>query len=469
MPTLFRDKLVNGSVGTTILADNSVTDAKLRDSGPLSVIGRAANSSGDPADISAVAASDAVLRESASTVGWGTVATAGIASKAVTDAKLRDSGLLSVIGRAANSSGVPADISTTAATGAVLRESGSTLGFGTVATAGIADNAITAIKLADSAHGYGQQGMTNGTLSVTAAGSALTVALKTLAGSDPSATDPVDFFFRNATGTTGDFVRLRVTGAASMTISSGSTLGVSSSFGFRVWIVGFNDSSTFRLGVFQSSNRVGNSEQINPLVEGLASSTAEGGAGAADSEGVIYTGTAVSSKPMLVLGYAEWNSSGLTAGTWTTTNLSTVQLYGPGICLPGRVLQKVTAVTSPNANTASATFVITNTTISITPTSAANLIEVLCIAYMQNNTAGDGLDVQWSRGNTNNTNMIGSRAQIVNGAGIINIFNGSCMAFDFPNTTSLQTYGVQYRVVTGGTGFFGGALPIMLTATEYQT
>lgn len=217
-PGITSADIVDGTIVEADLADNAVTNAKLRDSGPLSVIGRAANSTGDPADISATAASGAVLRESGSTVGFGTVATAGIADDAVTfakmqnittarllgrntagtgdvelirlaaggslefsttnlqraaltgdvtaaadsnattiandavnNAKLRNSGALSVIGRSANSTGDPADISATAATGAVLRESGSVLGFGTVATAGIADNAVTYAKMQDTA------------------------------------------------------------------------------------------------------------------------------------------------------------------------------------------------------------------------------------------------------------------------------------------------------------------------------
>jgi len=40
-------------VDTSQVADNAITDAKLRDGGACSVIGRSANSSGDPADISA--------------------------------------------------------------------------------------------------------------------------------------------------------------------------------------------------------------------------------------------------------------------------------------------------------------------------------------------------------------------------------------------------------------------------------
>lgn len=142
------------SNATTIVA-NAVGDTKLRDSGALSVVGRSANTTGDPADISAVAASGAVLRESGSTLGFGTVATAGLADNAVSDAKLRDSGALSVVGRSANTSGDPADISAVAASDAVLRESGSVVGFGTIATAGIAAGAVTEAKqtLADNTTG----------------------------------------------------------------------------------------------------------------------------------------------------------------------------------------------------------------------------------------------------------------------------------------------------------------------------
>ncbi len=138
----------SGSQAATI-ADAAVTSAKLRDSIALSVIGRNQNSVGVPDDIPAVNGSDSVLRENGGSLGFGTVGTAGIRTAAVTNAKLRDSGPLSVIGRSANSTGAPADLSATAASGAVLRESGSVLGFGTIATAGIAAAAVTNAKLAN--------------------------------------------------------------------------------------------------------------------------------------------------------------------------------------------------------------------------------------------------------------------------------------------------------------------------------
>lgn len=74
------------------------------------------------------------------------VTTGKLADNAVSNTKLRDSGAMSVIGRSANSTGDPADI-TAGTDGYVLRRSGTTLGFGQVATAGIADNAITEAKL----------------------------------------------------------------------------------------------------------------------------------------------------------------------------------------------------------------------------------------------------------------------------------------------------------------------------------
>lgn len=126
------------------LADNSVTDAILRNSGALTVVGRSLNSIGDPADITATPASDAVLRESGSTVGFGTIATGGIADAAISNALIRDSAALSVLGRASNSSGDVDDIAGT--DGQVLRVSGTTLGFGEIATAGLSNNAVSYAK-----------------------------------------------------------------------------------------------------------------------------------------------------------------------------------------------------------------------------------------------------------------------------------------------------------------------------------
>lgn len=82
----------------------------------------------------------------------GTIATGDLANNAVDSTKLRDSAALSVIGNATNAAADPADIAA-ATDGHVLRRSGTALGFGTVASAGIADAAVTAAKLSGAQSG----------------------------------------------------------------------------------------------------------------------------------------------------------------------------------------------------------------------------------------------------------------------------------------------------------------------------
>jgi hypothetical protein len=139
-----------GTLATAAYAANSVTDAKLRQGAGLSVIGRSASSPGDVADIAASTGTGHVLREAGSVIGFGTLDTTGIANLAVTDAKLRQGGGWTVIGRSASGPGNVADI-TASTDGHVLRVSGTTLGFGTIAAAGIAANAVTDAKLRQSA------------------------------------------------------------------------------------------------------------------------------------------------------------------------------------------------------------------------------------------------------------------------------------------------------------------------------
>jgi hypothetical protein len=99
---------------SSALVNDSVTNAILRNSAALSVMGRSANSSGDPADIAASAASDAVLRESGGVLGFGTVATAGLADDAVTNAKAANMAADTIKGRANGAgAGDPTDLSAT--------------------------------------------------------------------------------------------------------------------------------------------------------------------------------------------------------------------------------------------------------------------------------------------------------------------------------------------------------------------
>lgn len=137
------------TVTSSFTATGLVTSADLRDSGALSVIGRSANSSGVPADISCTAASDAVLRESGSVLGCGTVATAGIANNAITLAKLATQATNTVLGNATAGTAVPTALSMTScstASSAVVWTTNTGFGCNTsITAASIAVGGITGL------------------------------------------------------------------------------------------------------------------------------------------------------------------------------------------------------------------------------------------------------------------------------------------------------------------------------------
>ncbi len=84
--TIQGTKLQNNAVDTTQLALNGVTNAIIRQSAGLSLVGRATNSTGNVADITGT--DGQVARVAGTTLGFGTIVAAGIASSAVTMAKL---------------------------------------------------------------------------------------------------------------------------------------------------------------------------------------------------------------------------------------------------------------------------------------------------------------------------------------------------------------------------------------------
>lgn len=230
----------------------------------------------------------------------------------------------------------------------------------------------------------------NLSLSATVATNALTIAIKGHDGNDPSSSNKVYVPFRSATAGSGDNDVLTLTAATSLVISSGSTMGFTSGTIGRLWIVGFNDGGTFRLGAVNCLSG-GN---VLALRDGIYSSTAEGGAGGADSAQVIYTGTAVTSKAMTILGYLEATEA--TAGAWATAP-SLVKTISPGEALPGTVVQTVRTDTGASA-TGTTTIPYDNTipqntegdqymSLSVTPRMAANVLRVQSVAVVSS-TAG---------------------------------------------------------------------------------
>lgn len=233
--------------------------------------------------------------------------------------------------------------------------------------------------------------MVNGTIVESNGSSAATFAIKTLAGTDPSASDPVYFTFRNVTAGTGNYSIVTLTAALSLTISSGSTMGFSNTTAGRLWFAIFNDAGTPRLAAINCRS----GSNLYPLAAwGIASSTAEGGAGGADSAQLFYTGSAVTSKAYGVIGYATYESGLVTAGTWNSSP-TRIQLLATDTKLPGELVQIQQNATGavatgttvlplddtiPDQSTDGNSFM----TQAITPTSAANLLFIETQAHLSN-------------------------------------------------------------------------------------
>lgn len=144
----------------------------------------------------------------------------------------------------------------------------------------------------------------NCTIAASVGSNALTIALKDKAGSNPSATSPCRVAMRSSTVTSGVYNIRTVTGALSLVISSGSTLGHADALSQPIYVYLLDNSGTLELA---ASSTLYDSASV-------LSTTAEGGAGAADSYTVIYSTTARSNVPMRSV--AKMLSTQSTAGTW---------------------------------------------------------------------------------------------------------------------------------------------------------
>jgi len=119
--------------------------------------------------------------------------------------------------------------------------------------------------------------------------------------------------------TSGTVVTRTISSAISVVVSSGSTLGTVSATQSRIVVLALDNAGTVELAVVNIAGGT------NLTETGVISTTAEGGAGAADSASVVYSTTARTNVAYRVVGYVE--STQATAGTWATTP-STIQGCG---------------------------------------------------------------------------------------------------------------------------------------------
>ena len=293
-------------------------------------------------------------------------------------------------------------------------------------------------------------------------GNLLSVAVKTVAGTDPTTLNPVTCEFQTLSGsnTTGGVTSVSITGALSMnTNATGASLGSVNNTPFRIWLALFNNAGSPVLAMQNCST----ASAIYPLAEyGVASTTSI--SNTATSAGVWYTpnGTALTNCAFRIIGYVEYTSGLATVGSYTS-DPSNVVIFGPGIKKPGDVVQTVSLHAGSVASVSfNSTPTSTNITLNIAPTSPINLVRYdVSSTSAFNSNSGNFSTAQMYRGSTpigvlNKFTIFGSGTfpASINFVGI-----------DNPNTTALTTYVI--KGATNGTGN-GGSIPAVNTdgATE---
>lgn len=250
----------------------------------------------------------------------------------------------------------------------------------------------------DQSSGVTSYSIPRGKLAATVAANALTVAIQAADGTSPSAVAPLYTAMPQTAGGGALFEGRQITTSPSFVATPGSTLGVINSglfaapTPFRVWILLFDDAGTFRLGAVLCTTVA----PVRALVEyGVDSSVAEGGAGGADVQGTIYSTVAVTSKPFRIVGFLEWSSGLTTPGTWDTAP-DIIQMFGPGMKLPGDLVS--VAVNIGGLSTTSTAIPFDNTIpqssegvaygiVQTTPRSKANVLMVEFMANVASDTA----------------------------------------------------------------------------------
>lgn len=170
------------------------------------------------------------------------------------------------------------------------------------------------------------------------AGNALTLALKTAGGNDPSPGEPIYASFRSASND-GLSVARTVTAPLSLTISAGSTLGVpTNNTTFKLWVALVDYAGTLRLAVVNPFDRATLAVSEFPehlLIEALA----EGGVGGADSPGVFYASVwSGGLRAFRFIGYFECMSGFLVAGNWDSAP-NVFYSVSSGALRPGQVVR----------------------------------------------------------------------------------------------------------------------------------
>lgn len=190
----------------------------------------------------------------------------------------------------------------------------------------------------------------NISISNSVASSALTITVAGGGGTALSASNPLRCAIRHATLATGQFVSRTATSNLTAVISSGSTLGHQDAKESPIYVYLLDNAGTLEIAYSSSYHDE----------KKLHSTTAEGGAGAADSYTVLYSTTARSNVSIRLIGVMY--STQTTAGTWAAVATQIAICGGESKYLRSEV---VVDTSSANGSTGVRVKCFTNTQINI--------------------------------------------------------------------------------------------------------
>lgn len=326
---------------------------------------------------------------------------------------------------------------------------------GGVTTAKLGDDAVT---LAKAGSILGPSLIANLTVACSVATNALTIALKTEAGTDATTTDFATIGFRSATLTSGAYVHRTLTAAKSTTISSGSTAGHTSATEWPLYVYAI-DAEAISPGA-----GIEVAWSTSPVDERyLQTTTAEGGAGAADSSTVLYATTARVSVPVRLI--AVLLSTQTTAGTWAAIPTANSAPTQPSVGAIAQIrpvgttapVQGVAQSTSSGSfTTASASFVdVTNLSVTLTTRGRPVFVAIVHDGSASNALVG----VDENSGVTAN-----ERIAIVRASTTISLF--TLLASGATGAMNFRTLGSMFTIDLVAAGTYTYKVQILLGAGD---
>jgi hypothetical protein len=306
---------------------------------------------------------------------------------------------------------------------------------------------------------------------------ALTVSLITHSGSAPSTNDVAKIAFRSTTSTNSRPIYRNITGATTVTLSEGSSLGFIADQISRIYVIAIDNSGSVEIGLYHplsGTNALGINESL------LYSTTAEGGSGGADTAQVIYSTTARSSVAVRVVGWMDIQT-GSTAGNWDATP-TRIQLLGHGVYRTGDVVQRK-FTSDAEADSGTGVIPVDNSipqsgegnefmTLAITPQHAANLLFVAHVGVYAASTTNNNITVALFQDAVANAKAAVGAFQI-NSADVVTIplvymaQAGTASSTTFKIRAGGEGAGTTYfNSENGGTRVYGGVCFSAMTITE---